>query len=313
MAKDSYWFKHESNASRDIKMRKLKAIHGHAGVGIFWELMEVLREQNNYAWESDENAIQLLGKLVEVEAEKFSAFIIDCKKIGLLTLKGKHLYSEKLCRVMGVWEQKKKSSEAGGEANRIRIKSRKVSRNQAEGIAETGAEPIAEGIANKRREEKSIEEKKREEKKETSEEVTAGAVALKEKVVKKIPESLHHKMIESYLDFCEFTINVPRPAMILNKEKELPALKRIREYLVHACGGDEEKALRGWVFILAKENWSRLEPFLQKQTTLIQISTNIQNILAQYRNGIQKSTGASGNRAYDSAEVNRLLGLTDAS
>lgn len=42
MSKQSYWFSHDYNASSDPKMVKLKRSMGHEGIGIYWEIVELL-------------------------------------------------------------------------------------------------------------------------------------------------------------------------------------------------------------------------------------------------------------------------------
>ena len=109
MAKDSYWFKHDSTASRDLKMMKLKAIYGHFGIGLFWCLVEVLREQNHYRWSDDEASLQILAKIIDCDLPKFNGFITDCKRIDLIKSDGKHIYSQRLIDDMVTWESKKKN------------------------------------------------------------------------------------------------------------------------------------------------------------------------------------------------------------
>lgn len=53
------------------------------------------------------------------------------------------------------------------------------------------------------------------------------------------------------------------------------------------------KAHEGWEYVL--ENWARLDGFLQTKTRLIDINSNIQNIITQLKNGhSKKQTGNSG-------------------
>lgn len=42
MSKQSYWFSHDYNASSDPKLIKLKRSMGHEGIGIYWEIVEIL-------------------------------------------------------------------------------------------------------------------------------------------------------------------------------------------------------------------------------------------------------------------------------
>lgn len=51
--------------------------------------------------------------------------------------------------------------------------------------------------------------------------------------------------------------------------------------------GIEAKALESWQYVL--NNWHRLDNFLQAKTRLIDISSNIQNIITQLKNGHSKN------------------------
>lgn len=103
--KDSYWFKHDSTASRDLKMMQIKAIYGYEGIGLFWSIIEVLREQNEYKWQSDQ--LGILSRIIGAEEVKINNFIADSKRIGLLIQNENYIYSNRLLKDMEVWESKK--------------------------------------------------------------------------------------------------------------------------------------------------------------------------------------------------------------
>ena len=53
MAKDAYWFKHDANARADVRLVKLRRKTGLEGVGLFWCVVEMLREADNYEIENE--------------------------------------------------------------------------------------------------------------------------------------------------------------------------------------------------------------------------------------------------------------------
>lgn len=120
MKKDSYWFKHDSTASRDLKMMQIKAIYGYEGVGLFWSIIEVLREQGGYKWQS--NQTQILSSILGVENERLTNFIADAKRIGLLIESENYLYSNRLIKDMEVWETKK----GNGSKTKAKLKRNKI-------------------------------------------------------------------------------------------------------------------------------------------------------------------------------------------
>lgn len=74
--KDAYWFKHDANARHDAKLVALRTTEGMAGIGRFWCLVEILREQAEYELdlELDYVRIVLMKELDfdgEVELERF--------------------------------------------------------------------------------------------------------------------------------------------------------------------------------------------------------------------------------------------------
>jgi hypothetical protein len=48
MKKDAYYFPHYSNARNDAKLIKLRRVLGIEGYGLYFMLLEVLREQTDF-------------------------------------------------------------------------------------------------------------------------------------------------------------------------------------------------------------------------------------------------------------------------
>lgn len=72
--KDAYYFSHDSNARNDQRIIKLRRELGSEGYGIYWMIIEILREQKNYSLGLDDDSINNLafdlradfGKIEEV-------------------------------------------------------------------------------------------------------------------------------------------------------------------------------------------------------------------------------------------------------
>jgi len=108
MAKDSYWFKHDSTAGRGTRMRKMAFIYGHWGKGIYWDVIEILRDQSGYKFELDDESLRLLADLIGCKDEaKFINWFNDCLRLDLLQTDENHFFSLVLLENMGVWETKK--------------------------------------------------------------------------------------------------------------------------------------------------------------------------------------------------------------
>ena len=106
--KDSYWFKHDSSAGRDIKLLEIAQIYTHWGKGIFWDVIEVLREQDEYKFKI--NKLQVLCGIIYCnDYVKFQNWYNDCLRVGLFKEVNGYFYSESLLNRMKVWESKKSS------------------------------------------------------------------------------------------------------------------------------------------------------------------------------------------------------------
>jgi hypothetical protein len=94
MAKDAYYFSHDSNAKDDPKCVLLIEQLGMEGYGIFWVLIETLREQPNYKYPII--LLPALARRFNTTAEKmktvvsnYNLFVIDDKDFFSISLMGR--------------------------------------------------------------------------------------------------------------------------------------------------------------------------------------------------------------------------------
>jgi hypothetical protein len=113
MGKDAYYFSHDSNAHKDPKILKLRAKHGWEGYGIYWALIETLREQNEYKWKASDK--QLLSFCFANGEGLINQVIDTCLDVGLLVIdEDDFIHSESLTRRMKIKEEiSEKRREAG--------------------------------------------------------------------------------------------------------------------------------------------------------------------------------------------------------
>lgn len=117
MSKDAYWFRHDSTAGRGLKMKKMQHIYGHWGKGIYWDVIEVLREQSEYKFEKNVQSLQLLCDIISCKDEhKFINFMQDCINIELFVCDEKYFFSDVLCENMKYWDASKINGSKGGKA-----------------------------------------------------------------------------------------------------------------------------------------------------------------------------------------------------
>lgn len=117
--KDAYYFSHDSNAHKDPKVLKLRAKHGWAGYGIFWAIIETLREQEGYRWKASDK--QLISFSFANGDEMVDAVIDTCLEVGLLIVDDEgYIHSESLSKRMKkreeVAEKRRQAGKKGGSS-----------------------------------------------------------------------------------------------------------------------------------------------------------------------------------------------------
>ena len=74
--KDAYYFSHDSNARNDQRIIKLRRKYGAEGVGIYWMIVEILREQEEYKLGLDDDTIENIAYDLRVEQEILEDIIL---------------------------------------------------------------------------------------------------------------------------------------------------------------------------------------------------------------------------------------------
>ena len=108
--KDAYYFSHDSNAKDDPKAVMLIEQLGLEGYGIYWILIETLRDQPSYRYPL--NLLPALARRYLTSKEKVETVVFNYK---LFEVENDELFlSPSLCRRMSVFESRRKRlSEAG--------------------------------------------------------------------------------------------------------------------------------------------------------------------------------------------------------
>ena len=113
MAKDAYYFSHDSNARNDPKILRMRRVYKSEGYGWYWALVEMLRDEEDYKLciEDGGNALAMQMQCEENAAHKF---IADCiTPFELFESDGTHFWSNSLMRRM---ERKEEKSEKARQA-----------------------------------------------------------------------------------------------------------------------------------------------------------------------------------------------------
>ena len=90
MSKDAFYFSHDSNARHDDKILSLRLAHGWEGYGIFWAIIEMLRDATDHKMQMDYKriafALQVDCNVVQSVIEGFKLFYFADEKFGSKSL-----------------------------------------------------------------------------------------------------------------------------------------------------------------------------------------------------------------------------------
>ena len=103
LQKDAYYFPHFSNARNDRKLRRIRKELGAEGYGIYFMLLEVLREQSNFAYPLDD--IDLLADDLGTSEQKVRTIVAN---YGLFEVNEReHFFSANLLKYLEPYFQRK--------------------------------------------------------------------------------------------------------------------------------------------------------------------------------------------------------------
>lgn len=104
--KDAYYFPHDCNARNDPKILALRSVFGAEGYGVYWMLIEILREQPDYKLQVTKYLYNTLAMQMQVQKERLEEIVEACctefveGDCPLLVNDGQYIYSASLLRRM---------------------------------------------------------------------------------------------------------------------------------------------------------------------------------------------------------------------
>lgn len=121
MANNAYYFSHDSNAKDDPKCMLLIDQLGLEGYGIYWVLIEVLRDQPEYKYPL--NLIPILARRYNTTAEKMSTVV---KNYGLFNFDEENNFfslslNNRMNKVEKLIEQRRYAGILSGEKRRLQL------------------------------------------------------------------------------------------------------------------------------------------------------------------------------------------------
>jgi len=109
--KEAYYFSHDANARNDERLIKLRAKYDWNGYGLYWAIVEKMREATKYKLEYN---IQNIAYDLHYSVEKIQELLKDCFEWKLFTQKKGYFWSDSLIRRMKKLDDRRKEwSEAG--------------------------------------------------------------------------------------------------------------------------------------------------------------------------------------------------------
>jgi hypothetical protein len=110
MEKQSYYFSHDSNARNDVKIIKLRRQLGLEGYGLYWCLIEMLRDAPENKLPID--AVDDIAFSLNISKEKIETVI---NLYGLFTVDQSNFFSQRLIRSMEQYKEIKLKLSEGGK------------------------------------------------------------------------------------------------------------------------------------------------------------------------------------------------------
>ena len=150
MAKDAYYFSHDSNARNDIKIKAMIAKYGYEGYGMYWAIVEMLRETKDYELPLEEYMFLALQQEFNGCSTDVQQYINDCiNTFKLFSSDGEMFWSESLKRRMipldAKREQARQAGLASAEKRRIKKENEQTSNDRS-----TDAEQLNKSKVNKK-------------------------------------------------------------------------------------------------------------------------------------------------------------------
>ena len=173
--KDAYFFSHDCNARNDPKILALRSVYGAEGYGVYFMLVEILREQPEYRLSVNKYIWNTLAMQMQVEASHLEQIITDCctefaeNGSTLLVNDGEYLYSASLLRRMGKVDD---ISNLRREAAQKRWKNQPCKADDGSGASTSNAN-AEQTDANKRKAKQSKEKQSKAEEKKAKETIFA--------------------------------------------------------------------------------------------------------------------------------------------
>lgn len=101
------WFQHQTDASDDIKVRRLEYKFGLEGYAIYFKLLEkVAKEGKNHRLDLKKFPIGFLASAMNVQESKISDCLTEMSNLSLITLKSDEIYVPNMKKYTDNWSKR---------------------------------------------------------------------------------------------------------------------------------------------------------------------------------------------------------------
>ncbi|MCA1021818.1 Lin1244/Lin1753 domain-containing protein [Halobacillus litoralis] len=165
MSKEAYYFSHDSNARNDPKIMAMISEHGIQGYGMFWVVVEMLREQEEYKLPVKKYVFNALAMQTQCGADAMQSFVDACiNEYELFESDGEFFWSNSLKKRMNKKNTKSEKAKKAAEARWNKARQNKDSDKQKENEkaqamqphSKRNAQAMPKGKESKEKESKSI-------------------------------------------------------------------------------------------------------------------------------------------------------------
>ncbi len=120
--KDARYFRHDSNARHDSKIKALIKKYGIEGYGRFWVIIETMREESGYKIIQKPYMIESLAEQMKCSCDEVKQFIKDCiEEYELFVQEDGFFYSPSLILRMSKLDMLRADRQRGAYAMHARL------------------------------------------------------------------------------------------------------------------------------------------------------------------------------------------------
>jgi 5-methylcytosine-specific restriction endonuclease McrA len=106
VAKEAYYFSHDSNARNDLKIKAMRKTYGWQGYGWYWLIVELMRDEDDYMLAYEQYVFEALADEMQIDPSAAKEFIDDCiTRFKLFNSDGEMWWSESLIRRMNRYRE----------------------------------------------------------------------------------------------------------------------------------------------------------------------------------------------------------------